>query len=117
MVTRMHTNRDSLRHPTHDYTADGRYFVTICTHNRQLSLEDPASRVLITSAWSAIPDHFPGTTTDAFVVMPNHIHGILVIQRTDPGQARMAPHQGTTLGHIIRSFKSAVTREMRLNGL
>ena len=46
-----------------------------------------------------------------------HIHGILVIQRTDPGQARIAPNQGPTLGHIVRSFKSAVTRELRINGL
>jgi REP element-mobilizing transposase RayT len=111
------TNRGSLRHPTHDYTADGRYFVTICTHNRQLSMETPAVSAVVTMAWQELPSHFLGVEVDAFVVMPNHVHGVLVVTRTDPGQARLAPGAGTTIGHVVRSFKAAVTRELRLRDL
>jgi REP element-mobilizing transposase RayT len=111
------TNRASSRHPVHDYTADGRYFLTICTHDRQLSMESSEVAAVVTAAWDEIPNHIMGTGLDAFVVMPNHVHGILIIQRTDSGQARLSPGTGTTVGQIVRSFKAAVTRELRLRGL
>jgi REP element-mobilizing transposase RayT len=76
--------------------------------------------------WQAIPDHFPHVELDAYVVMPNHVHGIIVI--TDPvGAQHAAPLQSAppqssrtnvqpgSLGAIVRSFKSAVTK--RINEL
>jgi REP element-mobilizing transposase RayT len=60
----------------------------------------------ITSRWKAIPDHFPYVTLDAFVIMPNHLHGILLF--TEPvgaGHARPLPV-------VIGSFKSATSRQV-----
>ena len=82
-----------------------------CPWKRQRSLR------LVAAAWEAIPGHISGIGLDAFVVMPNHVHGILTIQRTDPGQARPLPGSGTTVGHSVRSFKPAVTRELRQRDL
>ena len=65
--------------------------------------------------------HFPTVGVDAFVVMPNHVHGILVIGEA-AGPAVVPLHATAlrdrpSLGVIIRSFKAAVTRELRIRGL
>jgi REP element-mobilizing transposase RayT len=59
-------------------------------------------------------------TVDAFVVMPNHVHGIVVLSSEQPSVA--SQHAGTlrraaTLSVVVRSFKSAVTRQVRIQGL
>ena len=80
-------HRRSIRLKGYDYTAPGAYFVTICTQDHVLMfgqvVEDemrlnPYGRVVDTY-WSRIPRHFPHVTLDAWVVMPNHVHGIIVI--------------------------------------
>jgi REP element-mobilizing transposase RayT len=71
--------------------------------------------------WNELPDHFSGTDIDAFAVMANHIHGIIhITERTEPvGEQHAAPLatglsrsyvQPGSLGAIVRSFKSAVTK-------
>jgi len=83
-------HRRSIRLKGYDYTAPGAYFVTICTQDHvQMFGEvvggdmrlNPHGRVVDTY-WSRIPRHFLHVTLDAWVVMPNHVHGIIVI--TDP---------------------------------
>jgi REP-associated tyrosine transposase len=64
---------------SYDYAQAGAYFVTICTHNRQLYFENVAIRAIAERCWTAIPEHFPILTLDEWVVMPNHVHGIIVI--------------------------------------
>jgi REP element-mobilizing transposase RayT len=71
--------RRSIRLPGHDYASAGAYFVTICTHQRELLFEDPVLRGVAEALWQRIPRHFPHVQLDAWVVMPNHVHGILVI--------------------------------------
>lgn len=74
-----------------DYTQAGAYFVTICTHQRMHLLGRVLAEGMAINAWGqvaqacweAIPAHFPQAAVDAFAVMPNHIHGIVVI--TDDG--------------------------------
>jgi putative transposase len=77
--------RRSVRLPNYDYAQAGAYFVTICTHKRQLLLENTVIRTIAERCWLAIPEHFPLVTLDEWVVMPNHVHGIIVIadQRED----------------------------------
>ena len=72
-----------------DYGWNAAYFVTICTHNRQCFFGEISNGKMelsemgktATIYWMEIPDHFPFVNLGAFVVMPNHIHGIVVIDR------------------------------------
>ena len=70
-----------------DYTSDGYYFVTICTHNREhlfghiqhgQMVLNPYGQI-VENGWNDLPNHYPNIRLDAFCVMPNHIHGIIVI--------------------------------------
>jgi len=92
-------HRRSIRLAGHDYSQAGAYFITICTHNGDLSLQDESVREVVRSAWCGLPDRFPGVALDEFVIMPNHIHGIIVLAG---GAASGAP----TLERIVRAFKS-----------
>jgi putative transposase len=72
-----------------DYGHNAAYFVTICTHNRFCYFGDIAETRFIASPlgkivetfWYEIPRHFPFVDMDSFVVMPNHIHGIIIINK------------------------------------
>lgn len=91
-------HRRSIRLPGYDYSQPGAYFVTICTHKRDLLLQIEPVQEAVRSTWEAIPERFPAVTLDGFIVMPNHVHGIIILG----GAASNAP----TLGAIIRAFKS-----------
>lgn len=85
----------SARLKNWDYSSNGYYFITICTKNRkhffgeivetqnfaspQMQLSDIGS--IAKKYWLEIPNHFPFVALDEFVVMPNHIHGIVVINK------------------------------------
>ena len=124
--------RRSLRLRGFDYSQEGAYFVTICTHDRaclfgevvdgEMRLND-VSRVVQT-VWDGLLERFPSVELDAFVVMPNHVHGILVVgaalappKRRNVGAGLALPLGGaassaptgttsTTLGNVVRAFKS-----------
>jgi hypothetical protein len=78
---------ESARLKNWDYASEGYYFITICTQNRECCLGDIDNGKMGLSeiggiaekCWSEIPAHFPHVELDAFIVMPNHIHGIVVI--------------------------------------
>jgi hypothetical protein len=80
-------HRRSIRVRGYDYSQPGIYFVTICSHNRECIFGEIANGEmvknrlggLVAECWMEIPDHFPNVALDAFAVMPNHIHGIIVI--------------------------------------
>jgi REP element-mobilizing transposase RayT len=100
--------RPSLRLPTYDYAQPGGYFVTICTQDRKCLFgqiidgdlnPNPAGR-MVQELWEALPQRFSHINLDAFVVMPNHLHGIIVIEEKRPGQG---------LGQIVGAFKSLAT--------
>lgn len=134
-------HRRSIRLPEYDYAQCGAYFVTICTWGREPLFGEirdgtmqPTSYGLSAAAcWQAIPAHFPQARLDAFIVMPNHVHGIIMIDEPDPlagahvGAQHAAPLHTSppptppqphvksgSLGAIVRSYKSAVTREVNL---
>src|SRR5579885_2189273 len=80
----------STRLPHYDYSQPGWYFVTVCTHENSVMFGHivdnkmclNASGELIQKTWSTLPDRFPSVQLDAFVVMPNHIHGIIILTDT-----------------------------------
>jgi len=94
--------RQSLRLAGHDYQSSG-YFVTIRTKHNEPVLEIPELRQIIESHWYALPQRFPSATLDEFVIMPDHIHLIICLNRTRTN----AP----TLGRIIGAYKSLTTTQ------
>ncbi|NBB86763.1 MAG: hypothetical protein GVY12_11185 [Bacteroidetes bacterium] len=93
---------DSLRLRGYDYTSAGLYFVTICTAGRAWFFGEVRRGIMGLSGigavahryWNEIPDHFDHAAMDAFIVMPDHVHGILVLQGPGTGSA---PGDGDTL--------------------
>lgn len=121
-------HRRSIRLNGYDYSRAGAYFVTVCTKGRAclfgdivhgLMVLNEAGRV-VDECWKDIPSHFPQVELDEFVVMPNHIHGIVRIMDA-VGAKHLSPlpsrRPGTshTLGSVIRGFKIGVTKWMRAN--
>jgi putative transposase len=89
--------RRSIRLTGYDYAAAGAYFVTLCTHGRADLFGDIAGAEmrlneagrLVQEVWTGLPEHYPHVELDAWVVMPNHVHGIFFIVREDvDGNAR-----------------------------
>jgi len=134
-----------MRLQGYDYTQGGAYFVTICTHDRRClfghisdgNMALSAAGMIAEQCWQEIPAHFSHTALGAFVVMPNHIHGIIIISRgvaipsvgTPPSvgtwHAVSVPGQSSSLeafskpvpgslSTIIRSFKSAASRQLNV---
>jgi putative transposase len=126
--------RKSLRLRGHDYSQAGVYFVTIVTRQRELLFGEITTGEMrlnrrgeiAAQCWQEIPEHFPHAELDAFVVMPNHVHGIVVIndeavevgaRHASPLPQQHRPSHGVkpgSLSAIIGSFKSAVSRLISL---
>jgi putative transposase len=134
--------RQSIRLPNHDYSQSGVYFITMCTYQRahvfgqiidgQMILNNAGHIAKI--CWHGIPNHFQAVHLDEFIVMPNHMHGIVVIHDRR-GTACRAQYNGTVLqgtacraptvekfgkpisgsiATIVRSFKSATTKQINI---
>jgi REP element-mobilizing transposase RayT len=90
--------RRSIRLPHWDYSSEGAYFITVCVQGHRCLLGKIIEEKMRLSEFGAIAekwwgwlgDHYDHVQTDSFVVMPNHIHGILVI-RNRRGGSRTAP--------------------------
>lgn len=120
----------TVRLSTRNYDEGGSYFVTICTHekrmlfgnirNAELSPSDVGK--IATDFWREIPRHHSDIELDEFTVMPNHMHGILWLPHKDvrenPKRSNQfrSPARGT-LGHIVRTYKAAVTYHARKRNL
>ena len=121
--------RRSVRLRGHDYREAGAYFVTVCTLRRAClfgeivddHLQLSPIGEIVAAAWTSTPGHFPGIDLDAVVVMPNHVHGIILIVDSvgakHASPLRVSP-RGTSSGSlaaIVQSFKSAATRSVNLS--
>ncbi len=119
--------RQSIRLSEYDYSQPSVYFVTICTQRRKYLFGDVLDGMMainkygfiVHECWHGIPKHFRNVELDAFVIMPNHLHGILFLADRR-GTACRAPTKekfgkpvATSLPTIIRSFKSAATKCLR----
>ncbi len=133
--------RKQLRLPEYDYAQEGAYFVTVCTQDKKCLFGDVVDEAMVLNdagemverCWQEIPVHFPHVALDCFVVMPNHVHGIVFIGDASAivGAKNFSPLRlskpcnniqnqrpsGTskTIGSIVRGFKIGVTKWMRQN--
>ncbi len=116
-------HRRSIRLKRYNYAQDGAYFLTICTKNKQcLFSEIKQHKVSLNNlgaiayyCWQAIPDHFPNIKLDVFVIMPNHIHGILWVINPHDLRAKASQFGQVTAGsipNIVRCYKAAVTKQI-----
>jgi len=121
-------NRKSIRLKEYDYSQPGEYFITICTYKHKCIFGDIINEEMMLSehgliarkCWDDIPKHFPFVTLDVFVIMTNHIHGIIIINHHGRDvqlnvPTRLSP-QKNTLSVIIRTYKAAVTTQCYKNG-
>jgi len=115
----MKRQRQSIRLRNYDYSQAGAYFVTVCMHERQCLLGEIAGDKVemnnagrsVWTAWKNIPQHYPGVGVDEFVVMPNHVHGILILG--DRAGLKPAPTKKSHgLSEIVRAFKTFSAREI-----
>jgi len=124
-------NRKSPRLPEFDYTQPGAYFVTVVVKNWQCILGKVINEVvrlstegqIVLQVWKQIPEHHKNVELDEFVIMPNHLHGIIWLKEdidSRVGVQHAAPlpkkkYKGPfsrSLGAIVRSFKSAATKQI-----
>jgi REP element-mobilizing transposase RayT len=121
--------RSSIRLKDYDYSQAGAYFVTICTHNREclfgeigdgeMGLNEPG--IMVISGWEQLNERFTAVRIDAYVVMPNHIHGVIwlvgapLVGALDDGiratTRRATTRVAPTLGDVVGAFKSITTDE------
>ena len=106
-------HRRSIRLPAYDYREAGACFITVCTRDRKCVFDDAALASIVLEAWDAIPAHFSAATVDEFVVMPNHVHGILLILG-ETGSERpvgaMAPPRPPQAAPSVRPPASGTSR-------
>ncbi len=138
-------NRRSIRLQGYDYSRPGYYFITICIHDRKQRLfGDVVNGIMVLNeagemvqrCWLEIPEHYEYVKLDEFQVMPNHLHGIVVIdengdsaaggvvgvQYFEPQRKCKNRHRRTlnrnryqhiipgSIGSIMRGFKTGVTK-------
>ena len=114
--TRHH--RRSIRLPAYDYAQPGAYFVTIVCKDRALLLEDTRFRNVVQDVWLWLADQYQFVQMDQYIVMPKHLHGIIVIRDDrSRGGSRTAPTISNTperkpLGRLIGAFKTVSTKRI-----
>ncbi|MEK6450015.1 MULTISPECIES: hypothetical protein [unclassified Myroides] len=124
-------SRRSIRLKEYDYSEEGLYFITICCKDKKSMFGYVCNGAMILNeagkyaqeCWENIPDHFPNVRIDEFIIMPNHIHGILeiMVRANNNSPLQRFENENTvkgtkgTIGSIVRGFKIGVTKWMRLN--
>ena len=104
-----------------NYDSDGCYFVTICVKNRfkifgiiensEMYFTDFG--IIANELWNEIPKHYPDIKLDEYIVMPDHIHGILyIVGNRHACSLQTTRRQNQKLPTVIGSYKSAVTKEI-----
>ena len=110
--------RKSTRLKGYDYAQNGAYFVTICTQNREClfgrvvtgDMRLNYAGVMIMQHWDKLPSKFPRIELDTCVLMPNHLHGIVVIHDGDTAAKAGAPRQQKpSLNDVMQWFKMMTT--------
>ena len=126
-------HRRSIRLEGYDYAQPGAYFVTVVAYQRESTFGQVVDGGMVLNEfgdvvekwWNQISVHFPNVDTRTFVIMPNHMHGIIVIKENGRGavsasddetvvdQGEMtSPPRRRTLGQIVAYFKYQSTKEM-----
>ena len=130
--------RHSIRLRDYDYSEPGAYFLTVCTKERerlfgeinQGEMKLNGAGKIVQSIWVQLPKRFPNIELNEFVIMPNHVHGIISILDLNVGAgfprpikmsnnpsvrgAVTAPLQSGSLGQIVAYFKYQSTKQINL---
>ena len=114
-------HRRSIRLRNYDYSQPGAYFVTLTTYQRLHLFGEIKEQVIslnqygetIKFYWEDIPNHYSNILLDSFTIMPNHVHGIIII--TDSilnvgAGLKPAPTKRYPLSEIVRAFKTFSAR-------
>jgi REP-associated tyrosine transposase len=134
-------HRKSIRLKGYDYRSAGAYFITLCAFQRECLFGvikqsemclNPNGEI-VRSCWEQLPHYFPLVSLVAFCVMPNHLHGVIVLADNRLGEASASlesilfgkstadasPLRGRpmgtmpgSLGAILQNFKSVTTRRI-----
>jgi putative transposase len=136
-------NRHSIRLPGYDYSQAGAYFITICTHNHECLFGDifvgagsepaPTERAqmqlneygeIVKNTWEDLVNHVGNIELGEFVIMPNHIHGIIIIAGkvsigsrfvgagSEPAPTTTTKHKQHALPEIVRQLKTFSARRI-----
>jgi putative transposase len=137
MGKRMHKNRKSPRWKEWDYSTPGIYFITICTKNRETYFGEVRQGKMILSQigiiadllWYEIKNHHKNVELDEYVIMPDHIHGIIILNRTDGNRNTVDSRRvgacpdptgivrpSISLSNIVGGYKSAVSKHVHRLG-
>ena len=122
-------NRKSIRLKEFDYSFPGWYYVTICTKNfrcwfckiKNGNVDYNTLGKIAQKYFAEIPEHFENSEIDEFIIVPNHAHGIIIINdvvgtRDRVSLRRFGNIQKGSLSLIINQFKGSFTRFARKNG-
>ena len=132
-MTKRNLHRNgTIRLSGYDYSRTGAYFVTTCTHGRadlfgKIVKNEMRLNVygrMVQEVWNGLPGHYPHVVLDAFVIMPNHIHGIVVLATPVGAGFKPAPTPKSAptpnpahiprhgLPEIVRAFKTFSARQI-----
>jgi len=131
---------ESTRLPEYDYFQIGYYYITICTENKTNYFGKIENDIMFLNEigeiankyWLEIPEHYPNVKLDEYIIMPNHIHGIIFIKNnvSENNSGASVETQNIvslqnqnkfqhiipgSIGSIIRGFKIGVTKWVRQN--
>jgi len=135
--------RRSIRLPTFDYSTTGAYFITICTKDKKplfgrmegIDVRLTTIGKIVDECWLDIPNHFPQVELAAHIVMPEHLHGVILLRpvrnggdgaknqcrarhavplRTENVPREFAVPMARSIPTIVGAFKSAVSKRARL---
>ena len=105
-----------------DYSLPGFYYLTICTKNRINWFGDVVDEKMILNVcgdvvnefWKLIPRYYENVSLDKYIVMPNHMHGIIYIKNVGNGHCPIPTRNNYGLiSKIINSFKNVCTKQIR----
>jgi putative transposase len=110
----LYPQRRNIRLRSYDYALPGAYFVTICTYHKQSLFGNVIGSTMrlnpygeiVESVWKNIPLHYPEVKNEVFAIMPNHVHGVIIIQDLERADHRSAPTKKQPISEIVRAFKS-----------
>jgi len=115
-------SRRSLRLPGYDYTESGAYFIIVVAHGRECLFGQMVNEAMlrtdaghvVQAVWDRLPAHYPHVRLDAFVIMPNHVHGVLILGSDSVGAGlKPAPTERRYgLPEIVRGFKTFSARRI-----
>jgi putative transposase len=129
---------ESTRKRGWDYSSPGYYFVTICTLGKEKSFGDihddvvqlSRAGIIADQQWKEIPGHYTTVSLDEFEVMPNHVHGIIILENpSKPAELRRAEDipplpplpqrspKALSLSAVVRSYKGGMTRSCSAKGI